>query len=106
MGSVEGKLNKKGVEYSFELYGCDIVVDEYFNPYILEINDNPGLSIYSPVRTTLIPRMIDDLFRLTIDRIFPPRYDEKYIVSGKYCSPFRVFDYPDEDVLFDFICKI
>ena len=27
----------------FELLGCDILLDEHFNPYLLEINFNPAI---------------------------------------------------------------
>lgn len=33
---------KKGL---FELYGCDFIVDENLNPYLIDINSNPSLTI-------------------------------------------------------------
>ena len=29
----------------FELFGIDIIIDEKFNPYLIEINSNPSLTI-------------------------------------------------------------
>ena len=34
---------KKGF---FELYGCDFILDENLNPYLMDINSNPSLLIY------------------------------------------------------------
>jgi len=50
------------------------MMDINFNVYLLEINTNPGLEISSPWIKVIIPRMIDDALRLTIDDVFPPRY--------------------------------
>ncbi len=35
------KLQKK--KGFFELLGCDIMIDEELNPYLIEINSNPAL---------------------------------------------------------------
>ena len=48
----------------FELFGYDFIIDKEFRPWILEINDNPGLGISSPVIEKIIPRMLDDDFRM------------------------------------------
>ena len=45
-------------------------MDENYKPYLLEINTNPGLEISSPLISQLLPRMIDDAFKLTIDEEF------------------------------------
>lgn len=39
--NVEAKLQKK--KGFFELLGCDIMLDEQLNPYLIEINSNPAL---------------------------------------------------------------
>ena len=68
-------LNKR--ENCFELFGYDIILDSECNPYLIEINTNPGLEDSSPLIKLLIPRMINDMFKLTIDKIFENDY--KYI---------------------------
>ena len=41
------------------------------NVWLIEANTNPCLEESSPLLSTLIPRMLDDMFKLTIDRVFP-----------------------------------
>ena len=68
--AVGNKLLKTNPVLCFEIFGYDFILDNDFKPWILEINNNPGLGISSPVILKLVPRMLDDAFRLTIDKIF------------------------------------
>jgi len=52
---------------SFELFGFDFILDEELRPWMIEINTNPCLEESSSILKILIPRMIDDMFKLTID---------------------------------------
>ena len=53
--SVNKKINKLNRKFCFEIYGCDLVIDSKFNPYLLEINDNPGLSYSSKLLSKIVP---------------------------------------------------
>ena len=66
-------------------------MDENYDPFLLEVNTNPGLEESSPLIKMLVPRMIDDAFRLTIDKIFG-RDDIK-----KDISQFKVDGYNDNE---------
>ena len=74
MKAVKDKINVNNRHFCFEIFGYDFMMDINFNVYLLEINTNPGLEISSPWIKVIIPRMIDDALRLTIDDVFPPRY--------------------------------
>ena len=51
------------------------MLDKDFKPWIIEINTNPCLEESSQVLRILLPRMIDDAFKLTVDKVFPnPKY--------------------------------
>lgn len=73
MRSVCSNINLNKRENCFELFGYDFIVDTNFNVYLLEVNTNPGIEDSSPLISMLIPRMVDDMFRLTLDLIFPPK---------------------------------
>ena len=75
MRSVKDKINKKGKNYQFEIFGYDFMLDNDFNVYLIEINTNPGLEESSPWIKVIVPRMLDDALRLTLDQIFEPKYD-------------------------------
>lgn len=55
--------------HCFELFGYDFIIDSDFNTWLIEVNTNPCLEESSQLLKTLIPRMINDLFKLTIDKI-------------------------------------
>ena len=98
--SVSQKIYKTSDVLCFELFGYDFIIDNEFKPWILEINNNPGLGISSPVIKKIIPRMLDDAFRLTLDKVFDTRYDEScFDENGKYKSRFPIEGYQD-DVLY------
>ena len=75
----------------FEIFGYDFMLDEEYNPYLLEINTNPGYEESSPLIKMLVPRLIDDALRLTIDKAFE-RNDK-----NKNISKFSVEGYSDEE---------
>ena len=98
INSVINKFNLINRNYCFEIFGYDFILDTNYVPYLLEINTNPGLEISSPLISKLIPRMIDDCFRLTIDKVFE-RDEEEDLYKNK--SPFTVEDYKDEENMWE-----
>lgn len=49
------------------------MIDEDFKPWLIEINTNPCLEIAnSPILTRIIPTMLENAFKLSVDVIFPP----------------------------------
>jgi len=93
--------------FCFEIYGYDFILDKDFEPWLLEINDNPGLCESSPLIKTLVPRMLDDAFRLTLDLIYNTKYSDKcYDEKGIYKSPFPVANMSNSENLFDFVCSL
>ena len=104
--SANKKLNKKNAKYCFEILGYDFIIDCNFDVWLLEVNDNPGLCESSPLIKVLVPRMMDDAFRLTIDKIFQTKYSDNILQNGVYKSPFPVTNYSDEENMFEFICNV
>ena len=105
--SVSKKIYKTNDVLCFELFGYDFIIDNEFKPWILEINNNPGLGISSPVIQKIIPRMIDDAFRLTIDKVFNTIYDsECFDKNGKYKTRFPIDGYKKDENIFEFLCNI
>ena len=105
--SVGNKLLRTKSVLCFEIFGYDFIIDNDFKPWILEINNNPGLCISSPVIKKLVPRMLDDAFRLTIDKVFETRYDPEVIdKDGKYKSKYKLDGFTDEENIFEFLCNV
>ena len=54
----------------FEWLGLDFMIDDDCNISLIEVNTNPCIEEASPLLAMLIPRMLDDAFKLTLDVIF------------------------------------
>ena len=70
--SVRTKLNKNSRRFCFEIFGYDFMIDENFKVYLIEVNTNPSLEICSPLLARIVPELLDNSFRLTIDPIDKP----------------------------------
>ena len=70
-------------KYCFELFGYDFILDEDFNQWLIEVNTNPCLEESSELLKKLLPRMIEDMFKLTIDVVFPKSGIRKQRAGGK-----------------------
>ena len=103
MKSVCGKINKLERKICFEIFGYDFMFDEYFNPFLLEVNTNPGLEISSPLIEMLIPRMIDDAFKITIDKVF---IINKQNLDKMSENPYKVSGYDDEENMWELLGNI
>ena len=95
-GAAKKKINLLSRKYCFEIFGYDFILDINFQPYLLEINTNPGLEISSPLIEELLPRMVDDALKLTIDKEFTKSY--KYADEE---STFPVADYSNKENMWE-----
>jgi len=103
--SVKEKINENNRSYCFELFGFDIIMDSAYDMYILEVNTNPGLEYSSPLIRTLVPRMIDDALRITIDDLFETK-SSCIDGNGNYISPYPVDGYLDSEIMYDLVCDL
>lgn len=69
---VFGKIDPKRRVNTFEIYGYDFMFDDEFKVYLIEVNTNPCLELGCPLLARLIPTMVENALRLTIDPLFPP----------------------------------
>ena len=109
--SVKSKINAFDRKYCFEIFGFDFMIDQNYNPFLIEGNTNPGLEESSPLIKMLVPRMLDDALRLTVDDIFKTSYSfydgdeflEKYY---PYISLFPVTGYFNTENLWVLLCDL
>jgi hypothetical protein len=74
VGSCKKHLNKNNRKYCFQVFGYDFIVDVGFKVWLIEINTNPGIDETTKHLSMLVSRMVNDIFRLTLDVIFPRPY--------------------------------
>lgn len=87
--SAANSINANRREKCFELFGIDFMIDLQGVVWLIEINTNPCLALSSPLLESLIPRMLDDCFKIVLDPIFPPATTR----------PFHIPSYPDDRIL-------
>lgn len=59
------KINEENFYKSsdvYEFFGVDIILDEEFNPYILEVNASPMIIGTVPKKTELLKNMVNGMF--------------------------------------------
>ena len=71
LDSIRKKLNSENRKHCFEIFGYDFMIDQDFTVWLIECNTNPCLDESSGLLKILLPRMLDDAFKLTIDKVFP-----------------------------------
>ena len=64
--SVRRTIDPHRRKYFFELFGYDFILDEDFNTWLIEVNTNPCLEESSQMLKEYIPRMVEDMLKLTI----------------------------------------
>lgn len=77
----------------FEIFGFDFIVDSNFDTWLLEVNTNPCLEEPSPILGKLVPRMVNDALKLTIDTVFLPRKGQQSFER----SEINIFEVPGYD---------
>lgn len=70
MCSVRKKIDPHRRKHCFELFGYDFILDSDFNVWLIEVNTNPCIEESSELLKVYLPRMIEDMLKLTIDQIF------------------------------------
>lgn len=61
------RLNPNAKKHQFEIFGYDFMIDSELTPWLIEINTNPCLEETSKLLKTLLPRMLNDALKLTLD---------------------------------------
>ena len=91
--SVRKKLNPNELHFSFEIFGLDFMIDSDLGLWLIEVNTNPCLEESSNILKALIPRMVNDSFKLTVDVICPRKRPVK--------EAFTLDKYSDDENLWD-----
>ena len=101
--SLEGvrkKINVNKKSQCFEIFGYDFIIDNDFNTWLIEVNTNPCLEESSNLLREILPRMLNDAFKLTIDSIFRPTEledpgNKQRAMLSHFDNPYKVKGYPD-----------
>jgi Tubulin-tyrosine ligase family len=75
--SVRNQLNPNKRKNAFELFGYDFLIDEDFRIWLIEVNTNPYFGIANEYIADLLPKMIDDMIKIVVDPVYPPKHVEE-----------------------------
>lgn len=91
--------------------GCDILVDENFRPYLLELNTNPAIDTDTTVKAQIIPKVVHSGLDVIFD-IHKNPADRVLKIQNISLNP-KLKDYSvlfneltGESVLENFDCKL
>ena len=80
--AVWGKIDPNRRVNSFEVYGFDFMLDDDFKVYLIEVNNNPSLSIQSSSHlSTVIPAMLQNAMRIVLDPLFPTQ-EQNFVLKN------------------------
>lgn len=96
MYAVRKKLDPHRRKHTFELFGYDFILDEDFNVWLIEVNTNPCIEESSELLKVLLPRMIEDLLKITIDRLFPRIHKKGRGPARKSANPLTTISSPQK----------
>lgn len=69
--AVRRKIDANKRKHTYELFGYDFILDSDFNVWLIEVNTNPCIEESSALLKVLLRRMIEDMCKLTVDKLFP-----------------------------------
>lgn len=79
--SVKDKLERK---YGcFEIFGLDFLLDDNLDPQLIEINTNPALFTDTQVQKEILPKLADDLIKLSLQLHPLPEEEQEAKTNGK-----------------------
>ena len=67
------QMNPSKRKHCFEFLGYDFLIDEDFRVWLIEVNTNPYIGIPNEFIADLLPNMLDDMLRITVDPVYPPK---------------------------------
>ena len=75
------------------------MIDGGFNPWLIEINTNPCLELSCPLLSRIVPQMLDQALRLSLDIVFPP--PTHYPNTAKHLVPDASLEALRWELIFD-----
>jgi tubulin polyglutamylase TTLL9 len=71
--SIKNDILKKSNKnrYFYEILGFDIMIDENFKTWLIEVNQNPGIDAPTEMNMKMLPYLVEEITKLGVDPYFP-----------------------------------
>ena len=80
--SVQDMFNCK--KNCFELFGYDLMIDENFNVWLIEVNSSPAMDYSTHVTERLVKMVSEDTVKVVVDYASAPQNKKKKVDTGLY----------------------
>lgn len=91
-----------------ELYGYDIMIDENYNPWLIEINSSPAMDYSTPVTKQLVKQVLEDTVKVMVDYHYTSNKKKKRVETGGFSLLYKaktMVDRPLQAVGLNLICE-
>lgn len=79
------------------------MIDNSFRPWLIEINTNPCLDCSCPLLNRIIPYMVEQSLKLSLDVVYPP--PSHYPNSAKHLAPYVSLETFKYELIFDSLAE-
>jgi len=69
---------------SCELFGYDFMIDDNFNPWLIEINSSPAMDYSSAITEKLVKTVCEDTIKVIVDYGLAPKKKKKSVDTGLF----------------------
>lgn len=91
-----------------ELYGYDIMIDEDYKPWLIEINSSPAMDYSTPVTKELVKQVLEDTVKVIVDYNMASKKKRKRVDTGNFTLLYKaktIVDRPLQAVGLNLICE-
>jgi tubulin monoglycylase TTLL3/8 len=93
---------------SVELYGFDIMIDEEYNPWLIEINASPAMDYSTTVTECLVKEVMEDVIKVIVDYNFASKKKKHSVDTGNFtmlCKSKNAVERPIQSFGINLVCE-
>jgi len=69
---------------SHEFYGCDFMIDEDFNVWLIEINSSPAMDYSTDITERMVKEVSEDIVKVVVDYNFSKKKKRSDVDTGQF----------------------